>query len=417
MSVDLLCFSHLRWAFVTQRPNHLMARAARDRRVFFVEEPILDEEPSPQDPLEITRVDDVFVVRPHLPAQLPPERWEAALTERLDLLVSRFGIRRPVRWYYTPMALPWSEHIPASAVVYDCMDELTAFTGAPPVLVAREQRLLDVADVVFTGGQSLYGAKRERHPHVHAFPSSVDADHFREARRPGPEPADQAWLPGPRIGWFGVIDERFDMPLVEALADRRPDWQLVMVGPFAKIDEASVPRRANLHWLGQRPYAELPAYLRGWDVAVMPFARNEATRYISPTKTPEYLAAGRPVVSTPITDVVTPYGRLGLVRIAADAAAFEAAVNAALHDDRAALWRKADAYLATTSWDATWAKMSAILDQLTLPVPSLERRRAATHVPLAMPPLAAGHGTAMGRGTRAATLAPGGASGVRGLKR
>jgi len=376
LTADLLCFSHLRWAFVTQRPNHLMLRAARNRRVFFVEEPVIDEGPSPFGPLEVTRVDGVHVVRPHIPADVPVADWPEVLRARVDLLRSSYRIRRPVRWYYTPMAWPWSDHIPAAATVYDCMDELSAFSGASPLLVDREQRLLAAADLVFTGGHSLYQAKRRHHPRVTALPSSVDASHFRRARVPGAEPSDQAGIGRPRIGWFGVIDERFDMGLVEALADRRPDWQLVMLGPFAKIDEAAVPQRPNLHWLGSKPYEQLPAYLRGWDVAVMPFARNDATRYISPTKTPEYLAAGRPVVSTSITDVVDPYGEMGLVRIADDPASFEAAVEAAMADDLATLRRRADAFLATTSWDATWGRMQALLDTVVgQPAVALGARR------------------------------------------
>ncbi|HEX5827121.1 MAG TPA: glycosyltransferase family 1 protein [Candidatus Limnocylindrales bacterium] len=393
MPDDLLCFSHLRWGFVTQRPNHLMTRAARGRRVFFIEEPVIDEEPVARVPLEIERADGVLVVRPHIGSATPPERHEAVLRSRLDGLVSSFGIRRPVRWYYTPMALPWSEHVPASAVVYDCMDELSLFHGAPPALVEREQRLLASADLVFTGGQSLWRTKRRQHPRVAAFPSSVDAAHFRRARRPGLEPHDQAGIPGPRIGWFGVIDERFDMPLVEALADRRPDWQLVMLGPVVKIDEAAIPRRPNLHWLGQKAYDELPDYLRGWDVAVMPFARNDATRFISPTKTPEYLAAGRPVVSTSITDVVEPYAALDLVRIADDPAGFEAAVEAALGEDLAALRARADAFLATTSWDATWARMDSVVRSVTeralvapaRPAPVPAAPIAASSMPPAVP--------------------------------
>jgi glycosyltransferase involved in cell wall biosynthesis len=379
LSDDLLCFSHLRWGFVTQRPNHLMERAARDRRVFFIEEPVIDEGPQPIDPLEITREDGVFVVRPHISAAVPPERWPATLAARLDLLVARFAIARPVRWYYTPMALPWSEHVPAAAVVYDCMDELSLFSGAPAALVRLEERLLAAADLVFTGGQSLYRAKRTKHPRVTAFPSSVDAAHFRAARLDGTDPDDQAPIPGPRIGWFGVIDERFDMALVESVADRRPDWQLVMLGPIAKIDEAAIPRRPNLHWLGAKPYEDLPDYLRGWDVAVMPFARNEATRFISPTKTPEYLAAGRPVVSTPIADVVDPYAGLGLVRIADDALGFEAAIDQALRDDLDDLRRRADVFLASTSWDATWERMDALVRSATTPrrVVAVDRRRAA----------------------------------------
>ena len=245
-----------------------------------------------------------------------------------------------VLWYYTPMALDASRHLASPrAVVYDCMLELSAFRGAPPDLIVREAELLGRATLVFTGGQSLYEAKCRQHPRVYPFPSSVDVDHFAAARRALTDPADQEPIPRPRLGFYGVIDERLDLDLLLALATIRPSWHIVMVGPVAKIDADDLPARPNIHYLGMKGYAELPLYLSGWDVALLPFARNEATRYISPTKTPEYLAAGRPVVSTSIRDVVRPYGDQGLVRIADTPGDMVLAVEAALSenaDERAA---------------------------------------------------------------------------------
>jgi glycosyltransferase involved in cell wall biosynthesis len=265
-----------------------------------------------------------------------------------------------VLWFYTPMALEFARHLRAKTVVYDCMDELSAFDGAPEQLPALEAELFARADVVFTGGQALYRAKRDRHPRVHAFPSSVDVQHFRAARLHPEEPSDQAGLPYPRIGYYGVIDERIDYALIASLAESRPEWQVVMIGPIVKVDPASVPRLPNIHWLGQKSYAELPRYLAGWNVALMPFALNRSTRFISPTKTLEYMAAGVPIVSTAIDDVVDPYGREGVVGIA-DQASFVSAVEAALgprsNEQRAA----AEAILARTSWDRTWARMKALM--------------------------------------------------------
>jgi UDP-galactopyranose mutase len=363
---DLVCLSHLRWDFVYQRPQHLMSRFARDRRVFFFEEPLFGEGPAR---LEVgERSGGVRVAVPHLPAGLPPEKAEAAQRDLLHQLLADHGITDYVLWYYTPMALGFTDDLEPAAVVYDCMDELSLFRGAPPALLEREARLLQKADLVFTGGQSLYEAKRERHPAVHAFPSSIDADHFGKARRPQPEPPDQAALPHPRLGYFGVIDERIDLDLVAAVADARPDWQLVMVGPVVKIDPGSLPRRANLHYLGMKAYDDLPFYLAGWDVALMPFARNESTRFISPTKTPEYLAGGRPVVSTPIRDVVRPYGELDLVEIAEEPAAFVAAAERALARwgevgmEREDWLRRVDEFLARSSWSQTWQRMASLIE-------------------------------------------------------
>src|SRR6185436_18107217 len=216
---------------------------------------------------------------------------------------------------------------------------------------------------VFTGGMSLYEAKRNRHRNVHGFPSSIDFDHFAKARRAGdPEPADQAPIPHPRLGFFGVIDERMDIDLVAGVADLRPDWHLVMIGPVVKIDPATLPQRANIHWLGGKSYSDLPRYLSGWDVGMMPFALNESTRFISPTKTPEYLAAGLPVVSTPIADVVRPYGENGLVRIAGTAEEFAEAISEALNEDRNGRQSHVLEFLSRTSWDRTFEAMSELID-------------------------------------------------------
>ena len=286
----LLCFSHLRWDFVLQRPQHLLSRFASDHPVIYWEEPIMVQEgTAPRIDTRVCSWSGVTVVTPRLPAGLAPARQKSALRELLDgFLATRAGLF--VRWYYTPLMLPFSQHVPAAAVVYDCMDELANFKFASPDLVPLERQLLDQADIVFTGGFSLFEAKKALHDNIHPFPSSVDRPHFAQARGPVAEPADQQGIARPRLGFFGVIDQRMDLDLLESLAGARPDWSFVIVGPVVKIDPASLPKRPNLHYLGGKTYDELPKYLAGWDVALMPFAINESTRFISPTKTPEYLA-------------------------------------------------------------------------------------------------------------------------------
>ena len=354
----LICFSHLRWDFVTQRPQHLMKRFAAERRVFFWEEPIGCDHPRPYLEHHAFPEDDVVALRPRVPHWWDRPAVEAALREMLDMLVATSVPADPVLWFYTPMMLGFADHLRAETIVYDCMDELSAFAHADPLLVEREDRLIARADVMFTGGFSLYEAKRHRHDAIHPFPSAVDVDHFAAARGIIAEPADQAAIAGPKLGFYGVIDERIDLALIDAVAAARPGWQIMMIGPVAKIDPATLPRRSNIHWLTGRRYDELPAYLAGWAVALMPFAINEATRFISPTKTPEYLAAGRPVVSTPIVDVVRQYGAVQGVAIAADVTGFVAACEAALALPPAGAWRdEADRLLATTSWDRTFAAM------------------------------------------------------------
>jgi len=358
--VDLICLSHLRWNFVCQRPQHLLMRCGRERRVFYVEEPLYDATDGPA--MTVERTDSVTVVVPHLPTDAQGSDAAAMQRQLLDELIARERITRHVLWYYTPMALAFTDHLSPVAVVYDCMDELSAFAHAPADLRRREGDLMRRASVVFTGGQSLYEAKRGSHANVHAFPSSVDVAHFARARQITAEPEDQAPVGRPRLGFFGVIDERMDIDLVGGVAAARPDWHIVLVGPVVKIDPAQLPRRSNIHYLGPKTYDQLPHYIAGWDVALLPFARNEATRFISPTKTPEYLAAGKPVVSTSIRDVVRPYGQSGLVRIADDVDTFVAACEAAMGEDAIARQRAADAFLRQTSWDGTWMRMRLLVE-------------------------------------------------------
>ena len=359
---DLVCLSHLRWDFVYQRPQHLLSRCARDRRVFFFEEPHFGEGLS----LDVRRSEEgVMVVVPHLPESVRGKREEeeALLQALLARLFAEHHVREHVLWYYTPMPVAWTRHLRPLGVVYDCMDELSAFKFAPPELVEREAELFRRADLVFTGGQSLFEAKRGRAPHVYAFPSGIDREHFGRARGATSEPEDQAGIPHPRLGFFGVVDERFDLELLDSLSRERPDWHFVIIGPVVKIDPEVLPRGANVHYLGGKSYKELPEYLAGWDVATLLFARNEHTRYISPTKTPEYLAAGKPVVSTSIRDVVRPYGELGLVRIADDAPAFIAAAEELMRAGTDPDWlARVDALLAQNTWDRTWARMSELIE-------------------------------------------------------
>lgn len=359
---DVVCLSHLRWNFVFQRPQHLMTRWARDKRVFFVEEPI--EGPRADSTIQIDK-SGVIVVTPTLPKGLTAEARLAAQRLLLDELSDRFAICTPLLWYYTPMALPFSRHLNTAAIVYDCMDELSGFLGCPPELILLERELMSHADVMFTGGQSLFESKRKLHRNVHPFPSSVDVNHFGQARSAQDAPADQAEIPGPRIGFHGVIDERMNLQLVREVALARPNYHFIFLGPVVKIDPETLPKLPNVHFLGCKTYEQLPTYLAGWDATMMPFALNEATRFISPTKTPEYLAGGKPVVSTPIQDVVRPYGDLNLVRIANTSAEFAAALDDSLNTPHPNWLRRADRFLAGLSWDRTWKQMRSLVEEVT----------------------------------------------------
>ena len=365
LQYTIVAFSHLRWNFVYQRPQHLLSRLAGKRPVVFIEEPEFDaggpprwERSSPSS--------NLTVYRPRTPVAAPGFHGDQlpVLEPMMAELRAELGDTNLLTWLYTPMALPLALALDPDAAVYDCMDELSLFLGAPPELLSLESQLLEYADVMFTGGPSLFRAKQSRHPNVHCFPSSVDAEHFRVRERLISEAEDQVELPHPRLGFYGVIDERLDLAIVDRLAEAHPEWQIVLVGPVVKIDPAGLPRRPNLHYLGQRSYEELPRYLAGWDVCLLPFARNDATRFISPTKTLEYMAAELPIVSTSIRDVADLYGDIVYLGDTPDE--FLAACEQALASsaqERAARAQRMRKVLAGTSWEATASAMEQLLTE------------------------------------------------------
>lgn len=357
--MDLICFSHLRWNFVYQRPQHLMTRFSSAFRVFFIEEPVFDTESAN---LEVrSSQDSVTVIVPHLKGGQPEDDINKQLQQLITDFIDQSSIQQFIAWYYTPLALSFTQNLEPALVIFDCMDELSAFKNAPASLKQKENELLEKADLVFTGGASLYEGKKDRHHSVHLFPSSIDKKHFEKARMSATDPDDQANIPAPRIGFCGVIDERMNIGLLDKLSAEKPEWQIVMVGPVVKIDPATLPVRNNIHYLGPKSYAELPDYLSGWDVAMMPFALNESTKFISPTKTPEYLAAGLPVVSTPVQDVVSGYGEKGLVTIA-DENDFIKGVEFELErEDRIEWLENVDAELEKNSWDITSERMIELI--------------------------------------------------------
>lgn len=376
-STGIVVFSHLRWDFVYQRPQHLLARLASSHRVLFIEEPVVNQsthgdwqfhEPLPNltvcRPLTSTPVAASF-----------DEKQMPHLKQEVRRLVEGFGMDDYVLWFYTPMALPLAQELKPLAVIYDCMDELSAFLGAPPILTERESQLFEKADLIFTGGPSLYRAKQRRHPNVHCFPSSVDAKHFAEAAYGMREAEDQAGLQHPRLGFCGVIDERMDAPLLKAVAEAHPEWQIAMVGPVVKIDRATLPHNPNIHYFGQRPYSALPSYLTGWDVCIMPFARNRSTEFISPTKTLEYMSAGKPIVSTPITDVAEPYG--DIVYLGATPEEFIKSCERALAagaEERNLRRERMREVLSGTSWEKTASRMDELIGEA---VEAKRRKRPA----------------------------------------
>jgi len=362
--MDLICFSHIRWNFVYQRPQHLLNRYAINNRVFIIEEPVLEANADFYEIEKSTENANLWVVVLHVSKDTDIEKRNHTLKALLDSCMYSNNIKDYLLWYYSPMALPYSDHLHPALTIYDCMDELSAFKAAPPELKQMEQYLLDRAELVFTGGYSLYEAKKHLHDNIHAFPSSIDKSHFIKARVIKEDPEDQASIPHPRFGFYGVIDERFHISLIDEISSLRPDWHFVLVGPIIKIDPDSLPVKDNIHYVGRKEYKDLPNYLSGWDVAILPFELNESTRYISPTKTPEYLAGGKPVISTSIADVVKPYGKQGLVKIADTASEFiEAAEKILENKNDEELNKKVDDFLANISWNKTWSKMTRLIDE------------------------------------------------------
>jgi UDP-galactopyranose mutase len=370
---DLIVHSHLRWGGVFQRPHHIVSRLSRQRRVAFVEEPIfldgISGGPTGEPRLE-TRPEppNVTVVQPFLPAQ---EQFLPAVSpdnqrvnrELVETLLARSGYRDVVRWHYAPMAVYLAGACSERAVVYDCMDELSGFKGAPPDLIERERQLLRQADVVFTGGRSIYENKRAYHGNIYRFDSGVDVAHFQKSTLPEtliPDDADE--LPHPIVGYYGVIDERMDLEMIRLMAEREPSWQLLLIGPVTKIEESALPQAPNIHYTGQRSYEDLPGYLKAFDVCLIPFADNEATRYLSPTKTLEYFAGLRPVVSSPVADVVEHHG--DIVRIARSTGEFIAQVRAALTQDNGNRLREGLARAKAHTWDSIVAQMADLVDQV-----------------------------------------------------
>jgi UDP-galactopyranose mutase len=354
----LLCFSHLRWGFVWQRPQHLLSRAAHHYRVLVCEEAHIGSDVKSPYLYRAPATDGVEVIVPHLPAGGDDSANAAAVERLLRRFLRELDEPPALLWYYSPAALDFSRWLDADLIIYDCMDQLSAFKGASPRLGELEQELFRIADLVTCGGRMLYEDKRAHHPNTHLFPSSIDASHFARARALS---GQRAANKHPVLGYFGVIDERLDLQLIADLARMRPEWTIEMIGPVAKIEPSSLPNSPNIAWTGQADYADLPERLASWDVGLMPFAMNEATRYISPTKTPEFLGAGLPVVSTPVRDVVTPYGDAGLVEIADDARSFTEAVESVLKRPYGSWLASVDAMLANMSWDQTFDEIHALM--------------------------------------------------------
>ncbi len=347
---DMIVFCHLRWEFVYQRPQHIISRLSGEIKILFIEEPVQKAE----------RGHSLKKINQNLHVLQPNTKSIEEISELIPEIIGSAHV--PIGWFYSPSFSPVLEHFNFSHIVYDCMDELSLFKGAPDHLIEQEKYLMAHADVVFTGGKSLFESKEQMHPNVHCFPSSVDYEHFSKAKNNTSLPAEIADIPSPIVGYCGVIDERLDIVLLNETASKMPQVSFVMIGPVVKIDIQDLPMQKNIYYLGMKPYESLPDYLKAFDIAMMPFALNEATKYISPTKTLEYMAAGLPIISTKITDVVRDY--LHCVKLVASPCDFYEEILDTLEDQDKSFLIEYGHILEKTSWDSTVKQMKAILKQL-----------------------------------------------------
>ncbi|HEX8561702.1 MAG TPA: glycosyltransferase [Flavobacterium sp.] len=350
---DMVVFCHLRWEFVYQRPQHIISRLAKNFKILLIEEPI------PHSPEE-ANTGNLHKISENLHILQPKTASIAEIKNVLPQFVSDTSIN--IGWFYSPSFVSLLPEFNFGTIIYDCMDELTLFKGAPAELLEQEKFLISNADIIFTGGKSLYESKKQLHDHVYCFPSSVDQEHFAKALNGVSIPDDIANIPSPIVGYFGVIDERIDLQLLEQTAKINPEVSFVMIGPLAKIGDHDLPRLENIHYLGMKSYNVLPNYLKAFSVAMMPFALNDATKFISPTKTLEYIAAGKPIISTAIKDVVRDYSHC--VSIVDSAENFTEAIDKALgKTDKLALDADYREILEKTSWNNTVSQMSQIISK------------------------------------------------------
>lgn len=378
-SRDVVCLSHLPWDLALERPHQVMRRFARDRHVFFVEEPRATD--AELRTVMRTAEPNVHVVSLGVPADMAPGDVEIAYRRCVASLAS--STERPLLWVYSPASVHAARDLDASLVVYDCVADHAARSEATPEVRAAEAELLARADLVFTAGTSLFESKRGRNVSTYPLPSSVDAEHFAHAasareRGDHRDASELAGVPGPRIGFLGPIDDRVDLALVDRLAAARPDVQIVLLGALVGVTTWDLPDRPNVHWLGAKTYHELPEHVASWDAAMIPFRDDAATRRSEPSGLLACLAANKAVVSTP-ADEVMPYAERGVVKVV-HADRFVAGVDEALRDARdvvvTAVRRLAcEGVLARTSWDRTYQAMRRLVDEAVMSREVAARRR------------------------------------------
>lgn len=317
---DMLCFGH-DWSGDPLSKTHLMRLMAKDNRILWINsigyraptasgrdfKRIINKLKAATEPVKEVEP-GIFVLNPlAIPAYGIPAMQQVN-RELLKLQVWRamdkLGFRRVVNWVFNPTAAVVAGSLSESLVVYYCVDEFTAFTGIPAQLVELERKLIEKADLVIVSSEKLRQTKSKHNPRTALVRHGVQYAHFRQALSPETQvPADVARLPKPVIGYFGLMAEDWiDIPLMEHVARRFPQGSMVLLGKVT-TDLSRLTALPNVHVLGRKPFEELPAYCKAFDVAINPFPINEVTLNSNPLKVREYMAAGLPVVSTRIPEV------------------------------------------------------------------------------------------------------------------
>ena len=346
---DIIIFSHLRWDFVLQRPQHIASRLAHHMKILFVEEPI----PYNKEEEGTARLRQV---NEHITVMQPRVQEIKDIEQLLKFMVRQKTV--PIGWFYSSDFSPLLRSLHFRKIVYDCMSD------HEPRPDADEPAMLAEADIVFTDSKALFESRIRVHPNVHCFPSSVEHGHFRKALKNIAVPGDIAELKKPVVGYCGVIDGRLDMDLLDKVAEQSPETTFVLIGPLVNMPESKLPKRSNVHYLGMKPYHLLPGYLKGIDIAMIPFDIKGAHKLSGPTETLEYMAAGKPIISTPIWDVVRDYRNH--INIVNNVDEFCAARDAIIKQLESQVYNheKYNDILHTSSWEDTVKRMEKLIQAL-----------------------------------------------------
>jgi glycosyltransferase involved in cell wall biosynthesis len=373
---SIICFAH-DWNGDPTSKTHIMRILSEKNRILWINSvgwrrPSVSGRDARRLVAKVRQITQGLVqVNPNLHVASPPavplpgvpgvERLNRTLlTASVRHFARRAGLERPILWTFLPTTVTLVGRLGESRVIYHCVDEYAAFAGVPREAFRRmEHDLVRRADLVITSADSLCQERRRLNPSTFFVSHGVDVAHFSRTLDPEMAPAPEVrGLPGPVVGFFGLLAEWVDLEMIREMARRRPDWSFVLVGK-ATVDTAALRAMPNVRLLGQKPYASLPAYCRAFDVGLIPFKRDELTEKANPLKLREYLAAGLPVVSSDLPEV-RKYK--DLVHLANGADGFIAAVERALRERSETAARARVDAMKHESWEARVEEISELIE-------------------------------------------------------